>query len=259
MEEISRKNLYDLIWSEPATKVAERFNRSDVSISKICKKYNIPKPPRGYWAKLNSGGIVKQIPLPKSSENPIIVFTNNISFVPKLDSEKVFNIKKLHDSIDKYLNLDNAHKIVQHFQKLISSSTINVKGVFDLESFQVSPENAVRALNILNAILNILEKEAIVEFDGKININFNNKKIVVIILEEIDKRKIEILPKSLRGEYAFYFDRYEWEYYPSGRLKIEIVKPCLFGNRKLWRDTEVKRLEMQIAGFIKSIISYSRK
>lgn len=33
---------------------AEEFGVSDQAISKWCKCYGISKPPRGYWAKLNS-------------------------------------------------------------------------------------------------------------------------------------------------------------------------------------------------------------
>jgi hypothetical protein len=87
-KKITRKELYELIWSEPTTKVAEKFQRSDVCLSKICKQYNIPKPPRGYWAKKNSGVSVKQVPLPKSNDNPVIVFGRNPFFVPTAVKKK---------------------------------------------------------------------------------------------------------------------------------------------------------------------------
>ena len=43
--------LKKLILEKPATHIAKDFNVSDKTIEKWCKKYNISKPPRGYWNK----------------------------------------------------------------------------------------------------------------------------------------------------------------------------------------------------------------
>ncbi len=52
---VAREDLYDLIWTKPITQVAKDFGMSDVWISKACTKTRIPRPRRGYWAKLESG------------------------------------------------------------------------------------------------------------------------------------------------------------------------------------------------------------
>ncbi len=41
---LTRKELYELIWSKPMTTVAKDFGVSDVWISKICKEADIPRP-----------------------------------------------------------------------------------------------------------------------------------------------------------------------------------------------------------------------
>lgn len=51
----SKEYLKELIWSAPTTHVAKLFNVSDKAVEKWCKKYNIEKPPRGYWQKLHNG------------------------------------------------------------------------------------------------------------------------------------------------------------------------------------------------------------
>lgn len=51
----SREDLYLLVWTLPTTKVASILGVSNVAVAKRCKKLNIPKPPRGYWAKIHSG------------------------------------------------------------------------------------------------------------------------------------------------------------------------------------------------------------
>ena len=47
-----RQTLYDETWSEPLTKLAKRYGVTDVALAKVCKKLNVPRPGRGYWAKL---------------------------------------------------------------------------------------------------------------------------------------------------------------------------------------------------------------
>jgi hypothetical protein len=50
----TRQELYDLVWSEPMTKLKARFGISDVAVAKICRRNDIPIPNRGYWAKLQA-------------------------------------------------------------------------------------------------------------------------------------------------------------------------------------------------------------
>ena len=60
--EISKEDLLILIWSYPTIKVGKLLGVSDVAISKRCKTLNIPKPPRGYWRKVETRAIIPQIP-----------------------------------------------------------------------------------------------------------------------------------------------------------------------------------------------------
>ena len=47
----SKERLQKLVWEKPTCQLAKDFGVSDKSIEKWCKKYNIEKPPRGYWQK----------------------------------------------------------------------------------------------------------------------------------------------------------------------------------------------------------------
>lgn len=52
---ISREELYELVWSMPMTKVAERFSVSGSYMARVCSVLGVPRPERGYWAKLEVG------------------------------------------------------------------------------------------------------------------------------------------------------------------------------------------------------------
>ena len=69
-EYYDREKLYEEVWAEPVTKVAERYGISDVAIAKVCRKMNIPVPGRGYWNKVNNGQILKKISLPEFKNCP---------------------------------------------------------------------------------------------------------------------------------------------------------------------------------------------
>jgi hypothetical protein len=52
---ISREELYELVWSIPMVKVAEKFSVSGSYMARVCSVLNVPRPERGYWAKLEAG------------------------------------------------------------------------------------------------------------------------------------------------------------------------------------------------------------
>ena len=66
-----RERLYEEVWSEPTQAVARTYGISDVALTKVCKQLQVPKPPRGYWAKKQNGRRVPRRPrlptLPRSS------------------------------------------------------------------------------------------------------------------------------------------------------------------------------------------------
>jgi hypothetical protein len=62
---VSREALYELVWAEPMLKVAARFSASSSYMARVCTLLNVPRPARGYWAKLAVGKAPKQPPLPE--------------------------------------------------------------------------------------------------------------------------------------------------------------------------------------------------
>jgi hypothetical protein len=54
-ETLCRKDLYQLVWSEPLRTLSKRFGISDVALAKRCRAANIPLPGVGLWAKKSAG------------------------------------------------------------------------------------------------------------------------------------------------------------------------------------------------------------
>jgi len=78
----SREALYELVWSKPAEEVAADLGITGTALSKVCARRNIPKPPRGYWARVKAGQKVKRVPLPKSDRPVKKPKTQPSTFVP---------------------------------------------------------------------------------------------------------------------------------------------------------------------------------
>lgn len=63
---LTREQLYELVWQTPMIRLAGRFGISDVGLSKICRRLEIPTPPVGWWAKKAAGRKVRTPPLPEA-------------------------------------------------------------------------------------------------------------------------------------------------------------------------------------------------
>jgi len=52
---LSREELFVLVWERPMSEIAVELGISDVAVGKLCQKLQVPKPPRGYWARVEAG------------------------------------------------------------------------------------------------------------------------------------------------------------------------------------------------------------
>jgi hypothetical protein len=97
--EVTRQELYDLVWETPTRHLGKRFGLSDVGLAKTCKRYKIPRPSYGYWAKKAAGGEVTRTRLPPCDDKTLekIVFSEH---EPRPEEDDGFfdsEIRALHE------------------------------------------------------------------------------------------------------------------------------------------------------------------
>lgn len=63
-KKFTRQQLYDLVWTQATRTVAAEIGISDVALAKICRKADVPIPPRGYWARKAADQRVLKTALP---------------------------------------------------------------------------------------------------------------------------------------------------------------------------------------------------
>ena len=99
--EKSRVELFELVWSKPMTHLSKELGLSDVGLRKICVKYGIPLPARGYWARLKFGTQDPRPELPFENNNPQIRLPDEgtaatreqMSLMRKLDKQAAQAVK----------------------------------------------------------------------------------------------------------------------------------------------------------------------
>lgn len=50
----SKEELENMLWKIPTSAIAQKYDVSDKAVEKWAKKYNLTKPPRGYWSKISA-------------------------------------------------------------------------------------------------------------------------------------------------------------------------------------------------------------
>ena len=72
---IKREELYELVWSMPMTKIAEKFEVSGTYLARVCTVLRVPRPERGYWAKLAVGKAPQRPALPEPLPGGLVVWS----------------------------------------------------------------------------------------------------------------------------------------------------------------------------------------
>ncbi len=77
-ESVTREQLYEMVWSEAMLQVAKRFGVSSSYMARVCTDLRVPRPARGYWAKLQHGQVIKRPPLPAALPGDATVWSKGL-------------------------------------------------------------------------------------------------------------------------------------------------------------------------------------
>jgi len=272
---IDRKTLYEEVWEIPTSQLAQKYGISDVALSKICKKLNVPKPPRGYWARKSVGQHVRREKLPKlragqpfehrlelrsGSSNSIEEDAEELSS----ESKKIISKTKTIVPIRVSKALRSPHPLVQQAAEVLELSRPNDTGIIEPSSKNcldvcVSKDCLRRALRIMDALIKAvlnMDFEVFIS-DGSTKVRISNTDLSFRISEETKTKKVEPKGVDLNGYYRFGHSRYDQKHVPSGKLCLTVHSERYFWGdsmRRNWRDTKHKRLEDNLESFVKGLI-----
>lgn len=266
---IKRSELYQQVWQEPMSKLAQTYGLSDVGLAKICRKHNIPRPPRGYWAKKQHGQKPRQPALPTADldveielRDPDDVAAHRVVLPAGLEL-LIAAEKQPEQRIRVAGSLHGAHALVRRANQELASVRADADGLIGnaekrVLDVRVSKSRLRRALMLMDALLNALEGRGYAVADGPV-VTIQDTAIRFGICEIIECVREPFDDHDLDGPYEFGHSRFKEKQIPSGRLKFQVHHANALGSaggRRNWSDTEKKPLEEQlnlvVVGFVKT-------
>ena len=79
---LDRITLFDLVWSMPMTALAEKCGVSSSYLARVCTQMSVPRPERGYWAKLAVGKKVTKPSLPEPGPEDMLEWSKGEGITP---------------------------------------------------------------------------------------------------------------------------------------------------------------------------------
>jgi hypothetical protein len=156
---LTRQDLYEKVWTTPMLTLAKEFNLSDVGLAKICKKHDIPKPGKGYWAKLAHGKRVEKRPLPNAKNNPDITIDTSGKYQEIFKSYTLLTEKsdKIKEQFQVPEVLKNPHPLIVQTKKIINENKDRYYRGLDVLDINVPSHELSRAFRIMDAFIKIME------------------------------------------------------------------------------------------------------
>jgi hypothetical protein len=159
---VSRERLYQEVWSEPMTNVAQKYKVSSSFLARVCTQLNVPRPPRGYWAQLAVGKESNRPPLPEAGPGDELEWVRNgqarrVPYpLPKPQQGRKLKRRKRSD-------LPEHHPLLQgvreHFDGVRESHSGFLKPSKRLMvDLVVSKQTCQRALDVANQFFLLLEE-----------------------------------------------------------------------------------------------------
>ena len=257
---LTREKLYEQVWSEPIVHVARRLGLSGRGLGKLCARYEIPVPPRGWWAKKQHGHAVRRIPLPPSDDIGTDIVFQPGEVEPQLDEpHEVARERDPGWLITVPEDLVVSHRLVKQAASAARKASREVKrnGVVRWQDryqaklvkpgaghvdIAVSKASLPRASRIIQALLAACDRRGFA-----IRVTDKNETFVTVLGEAFQIALVERL-KQVTVKHT-YGPRVDLE--PSGRLMLRIGSS--YHNAGV-SDSPSRRIEDSLNRFVVNLV-----
>ena len=259
----TRTEIYEMLWVEPATKVAQLLGISDVGLGKWCKAYGVPKPKLGYWAKVQH-----EVEVPE--REPLEPWWNEHepSFtVNAIEKAKILARANLEKSETPSWEIYKGNRFDAAVEKTFESFDVDSVSKFGRTASKqgfavdISPKSTGRVKRVLQTLVTELKKSGYDTFEYKRYSNpevtgfiRGGEKYSVSLYEASTKLDKPIKKKKTWSHNGTSHDYYETiEYGSGGKLELHLSHDDLYGRRTI-KDTSRASLESQLG---KTLIIFS--
>ena len=254
---VHREALYREVWEDPISKLAIRYNISDVALAKVCRKLHVPVPPRGYWARIQHGQHVTREKLPKlpngALEEAII---SPVLVRSRILPDAVIKQKEFENNPSHRISLDltrEMHPLVRKTRAAVNGKSTPSDKDLPID-VHVGKSSRERALCLLSTMLFAFEERGfkVEACSGTNNGSFviiNDEPLQFSLNEETRKRAGRLAADSEHNSDA--------ERVPETRLVFRIHDYWAQGYRKTWADGARRSLEEQLNDMMPALVELS--
>lgn len=259
----TRKELYELLWSETMSSITKKYSITFPELKKICNEMSIPVPENGYWSKLKFGKEISKptLPINYTGKTEIELFErslpdnapDNSKTSPGAQNSLEENDKDIFNVPEKLthpdIHITNTKNYLEAVRKYDWRSSASFPTKKDVLNITVEQENLPRALRIMDTIIKLLRSrdyDVLTKYDKtvakigdeEIEIRLKEKKKVV---EEKDRYGSRQLVPT--GRLSFIIGDYQIKEINDGKdlleTKLEIIISKLEAEGKRAKEERI--------------------
>jgi hypothetical protein len=284
MATLTRRQLYDLIWSKPMRDAAQELGLSDVGLKKVCTRHRVPVPPQGYWNKVRAGQKPHKILFRDVEDlrlNRIEIAGSRYEPPPEVRQataeaqareqapENKVIVAIAPPTLPAAIQLASALKKTKSDEKGLAS----VAGP-KLLHVCVAPANIDRAVAIAEALLRAAADRGFAATPGAehltlvvdgepaiLSLKEGTKRVAHVRTQEELEREERRAIAAQRQNWDLYSRLYKqeprWDYKHLGLLTLEIDNAGYLGVRKRWSDTQHRKLEALLNDVLAGLVAFA--
>jgi len=260
---VNRVDLFEQAWAIPISQLAKKYGVSDVGLAKICTRMNIPRPPRGYWAKLKVGKAQIKPQLPALSDSSL----DRVTITPMPTDLRMKSVGEPLESIPFPEILIDPHPIVKRARTALNKGKRDDRGIViprdkgRIDIF-VTRASIDRACRIMDALFKALEARgysvtASDEEDHKTIVLIDNETLEIGIDEKIEHTVHVRTPADDARYRRTYQLPPRYDHTSTGLLSLRLRNAAYCG-RQQWADGKRQKVEECLAAFIQGLTQAAR-
>lgn len=271
---LTREQLYEQVWTEPMATLAPKYGLSDVGLSKVCRRLNVPVPGRGYWRQKEVGQKVRRRALPKLPAGATqsmreFRLRRNASGTatpeptgPVAEQARFEALEENRIAVPE--TLEDPHPLVARSVKALRRAKRDHQGYLqpktgDCLGVRVTLDSVDRAMCIYDAFLKALDGRG---YQSSISagddpgtlVRVGEEDVSVVIEEKLERADRD--DTRMRRPNRFTSER-DWK--PTGRLVVRLDHSYLGGIRTSWGDGKKQRVEDCLNAIIVGMVAVAEE
>ncbi|MBD3846169.1 hypothetical protein IED13_10710 [Bosea sp. SSUT16] len=280
---LTRRQLYDLIWSRALPQVAQHLGISEWQIRQICEGHRVPLPAAAYWRDKAAGKRAKQAIFTSTADAQLelITFSGTKPQVPLAAVEKPVvaaakpapprrePVARVKAEPVIWQPVVKPHALLLPLAKALRSTKPDRTGVIQVGGeliplMSIAEGSVERAIFVLNDLIKRLGAQGIACTLSRrhFTIAREQDKVDFKFTEKIARRPHNPSLQELQAEAlrirrggsteSYYWNKAypEFDFVPTGVLRLSIEQYGREGRRRNWQDSSRATFETQVAEIV---------